>query len=97
MKHYQKKKKRKREPYEQQRARNYKRMYNLTLDEVQALIDKQGGKCAICQQSRVLVVDHDHKSGKVRGMLCGTCNTGIGKLGDSADGLRQALIYLTRN
>lgn len=43
-----------------------------------------------------LHLDHDHKTGKFRGWLCSTCNTGLGKLGDSIEGLERAIGYLTR-
>jgi hypothetical protein len=41
-----------------------------------------------------LHIDHDHRTGKVRGLLCVSCNTGIGKLGDDVDGLYRALRYV---
>ncbi len=41
-------------------------------------------------------IDHDHATGKIRGVLCPSCNTGIGKLGDNIEGLRRALAYLER-
>ncbi len=60
----------------------------------------QDKACAICQQkagAEDLVIDHDHKSGKVRGLLCGTCNTGIGMLKDRPDWARRAVGYLLRS
>ena len=61
-----------------------------------------GKKCAICQNLlskkgyRRAVIDHDHETGKLRGVLCNNCNTGMGKLGDSVEGLRRAIDYLSR-
>jgi hypothetical protein len=54
--------------------RHLKRKYNMTPEEFEALSVAQGGKCAICSREGKLVVDHDHESGKVRGLLCKNCN-----------------------
>ena len=56
-------------------------------------------KCELCGRGaanlrRALCLDHCHATGKFRGWLCGNCNTGIGKLGDNAQGLHRALAYL---
>jgi hypothetical protein len=62
------------------------------------MLEQQNGVCAICHGNcttwKALSVDHDHRTGKVRGLLCQTCNTGIGALDDSPDLLRRALEYL---
>lgn len=65
------------------------------------LLMKQNGKCAICGDIEVrygqpiaLSVDHDHTTNKVRGLLCGNCNRGIGLLKDDPDTLFRASIYL---
>lgn len=76
------------------------RRYGLQHDEVDAVIRAQGG-CGICRRAepgrRGWVVDHDHATGRVRGVLCTRCNTGLGGLGDSIEGLTAALDYLKRN
>lgn len=54
----------------------------------------QNNCCAICKKARKLVVDHDHLTGRVRGLLCKGCNTALGVFGDSTVGLRQAIAYL---
>lgn len=59
-----------------------KREYGITLEEYNRMLTAQNGKCAICKQSdaskKALAVDHCHKSGKVRGLLCGSCNVKLG-------------------
>jgi len=65
------------------------------LSEVQArAILASADSCEICGRDRLLVVDHDHGSGKFRGVLCSPCNQAIGVLGDDADGVARALVYL---
>jgi len=75
-----------------------KRRYGLTPETWTALLISQAGRCAICDNPMCRKnephVDHDHDTKKVRGMLCSVCNTAIGQLGDSVDGLRRALAYL---
>lgn len=62
------------------------------------MLDAQGGGCAICGEGPGdrfhLVVDHDHQTSEVRGLLCTACNVGIGNLRDDPDLLRRALAYL---
>lgn len=54
------------------------RKYNLSLDEFTKLVIQQDKKCLICKKERKLVVDHDHKTGKIRGLLCYGCNGMLG-------------------
>ncbi len=75
--------------------------YGITLEQYQEMMDAQGGLCAICRKSplekegkKYLVVDHDHVTGRIRGLLCNDCNIGIGKLGDTTEGVAAALKYL---
>lgn len=58
----------------------------------------QNNLCAICKDisKKELVVDHNHINGEIRGLLCRTCNTGIGMMKDSPDILRAASLYLIR-
>jgi Recombination endonuclease VII len=76
------------------------RKFNITLSEYNAILEAQGGVCAICgepERSRrksYLAVDHCHETGKVRGLLCNQCNVGLGALGDSIEGIEAALNYL---
>jgi len=71
--------------------------YNITEDYLKEIWVKQNGICAICGEaldSEKYRIDHDHNSGKVRGILCHSCNTGIGLLRDSPEILHNATRYL---
>jgi hypothetical protein len=80
---------------------NYKRRYGLSLEDKQALIDNQNGTCAICNKylnsSDKACVDHCHTSNIVRGILCNTCNSGLGMFKDSQENLKSALKYLKKH
>lgn len=62
--------------------------------EYYKMMELQNERCAICRrQDKIrLAVDHDHETGKIRGLLCGTCNRGLGCLGEK--NLRQAIAYI---
>lgn len=74
--------------------------YGISLKEYDEMLKQQNGKCKICGSEKVggnhkyLKVDHCHKTGKVRGLLCNDCNLGIGKLKDDPDILRNAAKYI---
>lgn len=78
------------------RRDNLKRCYGLTLSDYEELCKLQGNACAICQSVVQLCVDHDHNTGKVRGLLCRTCNSGLGFLKHNPTVLRMAADYLER-
>lgn len=73
-----------------------KTTYGITLEQYEELFLKHNGKCHICLESKdyYLHVDHNHKTGKVRGLLCNNCNRGLGLLGDSITTLISAARYL---
>ncbi len=76
-------------------------LYGINIEEYNLLFAKQEGKCAICgtHQSglkKVLSVDHCHETGKVRGLLCQRCNSGIGFLNDDIENLKCAILYLNK-
>lgn len=80
------------------RKMRLRKQYGLTEAQYEVMLAGQGGACAICRAKsadRKLCVDHDHETGEVRGLLCGTCNRAIGLLGDNLDGLMRAVSYLT--
>jgi hypothetical protein len=54
----------------------------------------QENKCWICESKTSLVVDHDHSTGKVRGLLCSLCNTSLGGFKDNIESLKKAIEYL---
>lgn len=71
-----------------------KKRYGLLQDEIIDL--KKNNPCALCGEADIelLRVDHDHVTGKIRGILCQKCNTGLGKLGDSIESILKVLDYL---
>lgn len=82
---------------EYERTYKLKTKYGLTPAEWDLLYDQQLGRCAICYTDFAgikVCVDHDHKTGKVRGLLCVECNHGIGKFKDNPVILRNAAQYL---
>jgi hypothetical protein len=84
-----------------QLQRLLKLRYNITPEDYKELFDIQEGKCAICgthqnDLKQNLCVDHNHKTGAIRGLLCGKCNRGIGNLNDNIITLENAINYLKR-
>ena len=81
------------------RLRDYKfkYKYGITLETRDLLATIQKQQCAICKSCDKLYVDHDHESGRVRGLLCRTCNLMIGLMNDNSDVLRRAAEYLDNN
>ncbi|ADP81758.1 endonuclease VII domain-containing protein [Pseudofrankia inefficax] len=78
------------------RNRNMLVRYGLRSEQVDALIADQGGRCAICREKPAEHVDHDHATGEVRGLLCFTCNVGLGQLRDDLAVICNAALYLLR-
>jgi hypothetical protein len=83
----------------QARAARVQSTYNLSAEDNHSLFLLQGGKCWLCQKAtgatKSLAVDHDHKTGEVRGRLCGPCNQFIGRLGDDPEAAQRLVAYLT--
>jgi hypothetical protein len=75
--------------------KNLRKKYRLSLSQYQVLCEKQHYCCALCGRWKPLQVDHNHITGKVRGLLCIDCNTSLGKLSlDSVDATTLLLTYL---
>lgn len=81
-----------------------KSKYGITADDYNAMLERQGGVCAICKQPQMalrngtpcrLSVDHDHVTGAVRGLLCDPCNRALGYFHDSVEAMSRAIDYLT--
>lgn len=70
------------------------RQYSLTPEQFEALLRSHHGQCAICNAGVATCIDHDHKTGKVRGLLCAGCNSGLGQFRDNPEVLEQAARYL---
>lgn len=74
------------------------RKFGITPDEYDQMLEAQGGVCAICASTcatgRRLAVDHDHRTGAVRGLLCFRCNVALGKFDDDLDLFASATNYL---
>jgi Recombination endonuclease VII len=87
------------------RKASVKRCYNVSLEFIDQLYTDQEGKCVICgvfkpyhggRGAGGLVIDHDHKTGKIRGLLCTHCNVMIGMAKENLDILRKAQEYLIK-
>ena len=77
-----------------------KKNYGITIKQYDILFAKQNGVCAICHKpegvSKYLCVDHNHNSGKVRGLLCRKCNLALGHIDDSILILEEMIKYLKK-
>ena len=88
------------EQKEKHKRQGILKRYNITLIEYDRLFKKQKSRCAICntfkprKKRNGLVVDHEHSSGKVRGLLCFQCNIGLGNFKDDINLLKKAIEYL---
>lgn len=98
------------EYYIRRRYAVLKHKYGISREDYEALKDAQGGVCAVCgKKNKIkqprnrnvgeqswLAVDHCHKTGKIRGLLCGLCNGGLGMFEDNIEALEAAVSYLRR-
>lgn len=93
---------------EEIRTRELKRRFGITDAIYQEMYDARDGLCDICGQpetlrtnrsagKKMLAIDHDHKTKKIRGLLCSRCNAGVGYFGDSIHNIEAALRYLKKH
>jgi|SRR5271166_5267358 len=82
-----------------QGEKQLKHKYGLTRRDVISMMIMQDGRCALCTKEieSKWDIDHNHKTGKVRGLLHAGCNRGLGQLGDCIEELQKAIDYLRRN
>lgn len=84
----------------QRQNRHLIRNFNITIEKYEQILESQNGNCAICgtnpDYKRRLSVDHDHATGRIRGILCENCNRALGQFKDSAGILRNAIKYIER-
>lgn len=71
------------------------RTYDISLSQVIAILEEFDNKCAVCSSTERLVIDHCHETGRVRGVLCGKCNSALGFVDDSTERLGDLIDYLT--
>lgn len=85
------------------RLHNLQHNYGITMEDLETLLAKAGNRCPLCQRPFDLDsrdhkltphVDHDHKTGQIRGLLCMNCNQGLGMFQDSLEILHRAFYYL---
>ena len=97
--------------YVRQKNINLQRKFGISVEEYNSILRKQDGKFAICgkEESKVqrhfgkgktrssLAVDHDHKTNRIRGLLCSNCNSALGFFNDDPDLLIKAADYILTN
>lgn len=83
---------------DKERERHLVKKYGVTFEDYAAMLESQGGVCAICgkpePENKTLDVDHDHETGEVRGLLCTSCNRMLGHSGDRPEVLEAGAKYL---
>jgi hypothetical protein len=79
---------------ERKAAHDRKQKYGITQEDFELMKQEQGGLCAICREAAAVFVDHNHTTGKNRGLLCQHCNFMIGQAKESTKRLAQAIEYL---
>lgn len=93
-----------RRTFDTERTAKLRQKFGITPEQYRVMLDRQGGVCAVCKrpetrrgnhgQVKHLAVDHDHRTGRIRGLLCHDCNVAIGYLADDPERMRDAMAYL---
>lgn len=84
-----------------QRKYDLKRVYNMSINDYDLMLEQQNSRCKICLtenaggKHKKFYIDHCHKTGKVRGLLCTGCNLALGGFRDNIESLKRAIDYLT--
>ncbi len=87
------------------RKYHLKHKYGITIEQYESMLESQNGLCKLCgkpewikanfsEDIRLLSVDHCHDTGRIRGLLCGNCNTAIGILGDTEQSIERVYKYM---
>lgn len=89
-------------PIQNRRDKYLREKYGITEQDYDKMLKDQNFQCDICgstknNKKKYFAVDHCHESGKVRGLLCDNCNTGLGQFKDTIHNLKQAIEYLKKN
>jgi hypothetical protein len=88
---------------EKEKAYRYRKVYGISIEDFNLMVKNQNYKCDICklplklENKKSFGLDHDHISSKIRGILCNTCNSGLGMFKDKIENLELAIDYLYRN
>ena len=88
---------------ERKRRNHLRRLYDITPEEYDEMLQMQSGKCAVCKteeaggKHNVFCVDHDHITGKVRELLCKDCNIVLGIINDSPEHLGRLMAYIVKH
>lgn len=91
----------KKRQYDREHKREYKKRhraqrYGITVEEYNKMLEEQNGVCKICGSNEKLCIDHDHKTGEVRAILCSKCNSAIGLMNEDTNLFEKAIAYLKK-
>ena len=92
--------KKNRERIQKHSLQNRVRQFGITIEILERMQEEQDNKCAICgnpPHRRALHIDHNHRTGKVRGLLCHFCNAGLGYFRDDPERMYKAIEYLAKH